>query len=158
MREQCWQLKRNFTPMERTPSYWNSENTEKQGVGSALGVNHWGLQHKLLVPLRHQSIFWLLQEPLHGNFWSTDLWDLLVESFLKCKKELGARGVIKLKSYNFSKEKMAAEKEYTSIHVYTHILLFHAESLLNKIIQKMTSAIYYVNSQGILKTQIRSIN
>lgn len=75
---------------------------------------------------------------------------------MKCNKELGAPGVIKLKSY-FSKEKVAAEKEYRSIHVYPHTLLFHAESL-KSIIQKMTSAIYYVNSQGVLSTQIRSIN
>lgn len=50
---------------------------------------------------------------------------------------------------------MVAEEEYTSVqcaHMYTHILLFHAESFLNKNIQKITSAIHYVNSQGVLST------
>lgn len=149
----------NFPPMERTPSYWNSATILAEGVGSALGLNHRGLQHELHMPLRHQSVLWLLQEPSHGCFCSADLWDLLVESFLKRNKELGARGVIKLKSYNFSKEKVAAEKEYTSIHAYPDILLCSIQKIFQiKIVQKMTSAIYYVNSQGVLPTQTQSIN
>lgn len=110
---------RNFTLMEKTPSYWNSATIKARGRisfgGQSLRPPAWTAR-----AFETPICFGNSSAATPGLFWSADLWDLLVESFLKCTKRLGARGVIKLKSYNFSKEK-AAEKEYTSTHVCIHI-------------------------------------